>query len=177
MSNPSTGRVVPTAAGTVVPTAAGRDLILQRTFRAPIEDVWASITESDRTARWYGQWKGEPGIGRTIQVQMAFEEGQGWSDMRIDACEPPRHLALYSADDYGVWSLDLELTQRDEITTLRFVHHLDDKAEVENVGPGWEYYLDAMVAAYHDGPRPDFDDYYPAMKAYYEAQDAASTES
>jgi len=27
---------------------------MSRTFRAPIEDVWASLTESERTVRWFG---------------------------------------------------------------------------------------------------------------------------
>ncbi|OAP25892.1 MULTISPECIES: SRPBCC domain-containing protein [Amycolatopsis] len=30
------------------------DLVLPRTFRAPIDDVWAAITEPERTARWFG---------------------------------------------------------------------------------------------------------------------------
>ena len=60
--------------GRLFPTATGHDLELTRTFRAPVEDVWASVTEPDRTARWFGAWKGEPGPGNTIQLQMAFED-------------------------------------------------------------------------------------------------------
>jgi len=37
------------------------------------------------------------------------------------------------------------------------------------MGPGWEYYLDMLVAARDGTPAPVFDDYYPAMKPYYEA--------
>ncbi|GAA3449219.1 SRPBCC family protein [Dactylosporangium matsuzakiense] len=154
------------------PTPTGRlfgnDLVLTRTFRAPIDDVWASVTEPDRTARWYGPWKGEAGPGRTIQVQMVQEEGQPWSDMTIDACEPPRRLALAA----GEWHLELELTERGGVTELRFTQHLTgaEGAGVEDIGPGWEFYLDALVAAREDGPKPDFDDYYPSMKGYYEAQ-------
>lgn len=50
-SPPPTGRLFPAADGT--------DLVVSRTFRAPIEDVWASVTESDRTARWFGAWQGD----------------------------------------------------------------------------------------------------------------------
>ncbi|MFI5913938.1 SRPBCC family protein [Dactylosporangium sp. NPDC051541] len=146
----------------------GNDLVLTRTFRAPVDDVWASVTESDRTARWYGPWKGEPGPGRTIQVQMVQEESQPWTDMTIDACEPPRRLALSA----GEWRLELELTERDGRTELRFTQHLTgaEGAGVEDLGPGWEFYLDALVAAREDAPTPDFNDYYPSMKEYYEAQ-------
>lgn len=36
-----------------------------------------------------------------------------------------------------------------------------------HVGPGWEYYLDMLVAARDGAPKPDFDDYYPTMKSYF----------
>jgi uncharacterized protein YndB with AHSA1/START domain len=146
----------------------GLDLEVDRTFRAPIEDVWASITESERTARWYGAWTGDAAPGRTIKVQMAYEEGQPWYDMRIDACEPPRRLALSASDETGEWHVEMQLTQQDGTTRLRFVHHLTSTDGVGEFGPGWEWYLDALVASRDGLPHPDFDDYYPAMKAYYE---------
>jgi uncharacterized protein YndB with AHSA1/START domain len=34
----------------------GNDLILVRTFLAPIDDVWTSVTKSESTARWFGPW-------------------------------------------------------------------------------------------------------------------------
>ncbi len=37
---------------------SGNDLVLTRTFRAPIADVWASLTDPWRTARWSGPWQG-----------------------------------------------------------------------------------------------------------------------
>ncbi|MEO3888984.1 hypothetical protein [Nonomuraea sp. B5E05] len=36
-----------------------------------------------------------------------------------------------------------------------------------DVGPGWEYYLDMLVASRDGSPTPDFHDYHPAMQAYY----------
>ena len=32
----------------------GNELIITRTFRAPIEDVWTSVTKSESLERWYG---------------------------------------------------------------------------------------------------------------------------
>lgn len=34
--------------------------------------------------------------------------------------------------------------------------------------PGWEYYLDLPAASRDGSAKPEFDEYYPAMKAYYE---------
>ncbi|AEV85491.1 ATPase [Actinoplanes sp. SE50] len=156
------------------PTPTGRllgdDLVLTRTFRAPIDDVWASMTESDRTARWFGPWRGEPGPGRVIKVQMAHEEGRPWMDMTIDACEPPRRLAVCAGEETDRWRLEMTLAEAAGVTTLTFTQHLTTLDGVGEVGPGWEYYLDALVAARADAPMPSFDDYYPSLKEHYESQ-------
>lgn len=163
--------MTPTPTGRLLAAEQGRDLVLTRTYRAPVDDVWASVTESDRTARWFGPWTGEPGPGRIIKVQMAFEDEQPWMDMTIDTCDPPRLLGISAIDDSGAWRLELELTEIDGGTELRFVHHLLTEAEiaqVSHVGPGWEYYLDMLGAARLGAPPPDFADYFPGMAAYYE---------
>jgi uncharacterized protein YndB with AHSA1/START domain len=154
--------------GRLFPTADGGDLVVSRTFRAPIEDVWASVTESDRTARWFGAWTGDAAPGNTIKVQMAFEEGAPWFDYRIDACEPPRRLAVSMTDQSTNQQIELLLSHSEGRTELRLVHRLDNVAETGEMGPGWEYYLDLLVAARDGRPTPSFDDYYPAMKPYYE---------
>ena len=156
------------------PTPTGRlfgnDLVLTRTFRAPVADVWASLTDPERTARWFGPWQGDPAPGRTIKVQMVQEEGKPWMDMTIDACDPPRRLAMSAVDEHGNWYLDMVLAESAGVTELRFTQQLTDTEGVGEVGPGWEYYLDALVAARDGRPMPDFNDYYPAMKEYFEAQ-------
>jgi uncharacterized protein YndB with AHSA1/START domain len=153
--------------GELFRTGAGSDLVLTRTFRAPAEDVWASVTESDRTARWFGPWEGDAAPGRTIKVQMAYEEQAPWIDMQIDACDPPRRLALSTSDESGTWRLELLLSEANGSTQLRFVQHLDTEEQLGEIGPGWEYYLDMLVAARDDTPQPDFDTYYPAMRDYF----------
>lgn len=44
------------------------------------------------------------------------------------------------------------------LTELQLVHHLDPADEVGAYGPGWEYYLDMLVAARDDLPRPSVED-------------------
>jgi uncharacterized protein YndB with AHSA1/START domain len=159
MTHPATGRLVPTSDGHAV--------IVSRTFRAPIEDVWASVTEPDRTARWFGTWTGDAAPGRLIKVQMGFEDDAPWLEKRIDACDPPRRLAL--SNESGNMRIELLLSHTDGLTELQLVHHLDPTDDISAYGPGWEYYLDMLVAARDGLPTPAFDDYYPAMKPYYEA--------
>ncbi len=64
-----------TPTGRIIRTPAGRDLVLTRTFRAPIEDVWASITEPERTARWFCSWTGDAAPGRSVTFRLVLEEG------------------------------------------------------------------------------------------------------
>ena len=144
----------------------GQDLVLTRKFKAPIEDVWASITESESTARWYGSWTGTPGAGNTITIKMAFEDGKPESEAHIDACEPPKRLALSTAGQWGV-KIEITLTQTDDTTELRFVHHLSDPELAQAFGPGWEYYLDNLVAARAGEKLPSFSDYDPSMRDHF----------
>ena len=149
---------------------AGNDLILTRSFRAPIDDVWTSVTDPKSTARWFGPWEGEPGPGKMVRLQMVHEKGQPWTDVRIDTCERPRHLAVTTEDAYGKWQLEVTLAQQGETTELTFVHRHIDLKMVGEVGPGWEYYLDNLVAARAGEPLPTFEEYYPSQKEYFLAQ-------
>lgn len=145
----------------------GNDLILTRMFRAPIDDVWTSVTKSESTARWFGPWEGDAGPGKTVRLQLIHEKGQPWTDVTIEECEAPHHLILTMQDEFGTWRIEMTLAQTDDITTLRFVQHLSDRKLAGDVGPGWEYYLDMLVSAREGKTLPSFGDYYPAQKAYY----------
>lgn len=168
---------------TTTPTPTGRRehrdgrsyVVLTRTFRAPAEDVWAAVTEPDRLARWIGTWTGDPRTG-SVEFRMLFEGEQPAETFAIDACEPPYRLRITTTSptaDGGEesWRLALDLTEEDGTTTLTFAQDVPDPAVADSVGPGWEYYLDRMVAA-ETGGDPDsvlFDDYFPALRPHYRA--------
>lgn len=161
--------MTPQPSGRLLATSEGRDLVLERSLRAEIDDVWADLTDPERTVRWFASWSGDPVPGGKIRYRMVFEEGAPEAEMRIDACDPPHHLAVSTADDHGTWRLEVRLRQSGELTTLELVHHLDESAQPGFVGPGWEYYLEMLLAARSQQPLPNFDDYFPAQQAYYEA--------
>jgi uncharacterized protein YndB with AHSA1/START domain len=142
-------------------------LILTRTFRAPIEDVWTSVTESESTARWFGRWEGEAGVGKTVRLLMVFEKGDAWTNVLIETCEPPRHLLVKTTSGFGEKRLELTLVQTGDTTELTFVHHLPNPRMIGELGAGWEYYLDNLVAAREGKPLPSFDDYYPSQKQHF----------
>lgn len=144
-------------------------VVLTRAFSAPIIDVWAAIAEPRRLARWIGTWSGDPASG-SVQFQMMAEgDGVPESELRIEACQPPHLLRVILDAD---WVIGIELTQSGEITALEFTQVIDDVSTLESVGPGWEFYLDRLVAAETQGDTSAIDferDYYPALSAHYAA--------
>jgi len=153
-------------------TRRGHDsVVLDRTFRAPIESVWAAVTESDRLARWIGTWTGDPASG-SVRFRMNAEGDEVAAEtFTIDACDAPRHLAVTSSSEGGEqsWVLTLDLVEVDGTTTLTFSQSVPDAAWAGGVGPGWEWYLDRLVAAESGGDVAalDFGDYHPAMEEDY----------
>ena len=162
--------VVPT--GQISREGDRRTLVITREFKAPIEDVWASVTEPARLERWIGTFTGDPRSGR-VAFRMTAEEGAPSEDMEIRECVPPRVLKVTSHVGEDQWLLDLTLEEHDGLTTLTFAQPEVDPVAAESVGPGWEYYLDRLVAAESGGDvaSVDFDrDYYPAMLEHYRNQ-------
>jgi hypothetical protein len=93
--------------------------------------------------------------------------------MEIRECDPPRALRVTSHVGEERWYLDLLLEERAGVTTLTFSQPDIDPVAAESVGPGWEFYLDRLVAAETGGDveSVDFDrDYYPTMLEHYRAQ-------
>jgi uncharacterized protein YndB with AHSA1/START domain len=161
-------RLTPT--GRLHATDEGRDLVLVREFNAPIEDVWDSVTQPERTGRWFGTWSGEARPGTTVDMVLTAEEGNPTAKMTVTACTPPQHVAVAMIDESGTWHLEAKLRETDGVTTLELIHHLPDDADPGEVGPGWEFYLDRLVASRDGTEMPVFDDYYPSMASYYTDQ-------
>lgn len=134
-------------------TRDGEDyLVLHRTFPAPVEDVWAAITEPERLGRWFGSWSGDPSTGE-VRVRWDFEDEIAEEAYAIDVCEPPHRLRVHnlSADPTQVWTLDMRLREVAGRTVLDFAQVMNDALPVTDVGPGWEYYLDRLVDSVRTG--------------------------
>ena len=161
----------PIPSGRVEKNANGIDLVLARILPLELQEAWAAITESEKTSRWIGRWEGTGAQGQTIRLQMGFEEGSSWSDVVIAECRAPNYLRVQTVDDSGSWDLSIDLASADEATELRFVHRGLVPGAVGDIGPGWEYYLDQLLAFITGGPLPVWDDYYPAQRGYFQGQE------
>lgn len=163
MTAPMTGRRDPAQPGAIV---------LDRRFDAPATQVWAAVTESARLERWIGRWSGDPAEGRVLFTMTAEGDDVPAEEYAVEECSPPSRLVVRAPGPDGEpWVLTLWLTEDAEGTTLHFAQQLSDAETAASVGPGWEYYLDRLVAAETGGDvgAVDFGDYYPALAADYRA--------
>jgi uncharacterized protein YndB with AHSA1/START domain len=65
-------------------------------FNSDLHDVWSAITDPARLARWYGEVTGDLRLGGEYSVRVF---ASGWAGTgRVEACEPPRRLALTGKD-------------------------------------------------------------------------------
>jgi uncharacterized protein YndB with AHSA1/START domain len=154
----------------------GKDyVVFTRAFRAPVEDVWAAVTEPRRLERWIGTWSGDPASGQVAFRMTAEGEDAPEEIQTIDACDPPHRLVTRSRtpgpDGKGEvdWVLELDLSEAGGVTTLTFAQVVPDAEMASSVGPGWDYYLDRLVAAETAAEVADlsFDDYYPSQAEHY----------
>jgi uncharacterized protein YndB with AHSA1/START domain len=161
-----------TPTGTIELRDGQHVLVQTREFKAPIEDVWAAVTEPERLARWIGSWTGDPESG-SVLFRMLFEgEEHAGETMEIRVCEPPQRLHLTSHAGDDVWLLELDLTHADGVTTLTFSQPGVTKEQAVGVGPGWDYYLDRLVDA-ETGGDPSLRDWerdYAPTGAHYTEQ-------
>lgn len=174
----------PRATGTVAPGGA---IVWRRTLPLSVEEAWAAITEPTRTARWFGPWErtGEDGA---IAVTMSVEEGSPSMGGRIlDCVELHRYTILAQAGDES-WELTMTVERGDDATldadpasdsvaqvvpgepaatdprpgtVVALSQVIEDPESLAMIGPGWDYYLDRLVAA-ETGGDPDAISWDPA---------------
>ena len=79
-----------------VRSADGKGVVrMEDRFDTDIDDLWAALTDPRRLARWYGEVEGDLRLGGEFQAHLP---DAGDRIGRVDACEPPRRLALTMRD-------------------------------------------------------------------------------
>ena len=159
------------ATGTITMIDGAANLVLQRQFVASVEDVWASMTAPSRLSQWIGHWEGDPASGQVDFFMTAEAADATASPYTIVECDKPRRFAGDTSVGTDSWHLWFELAEADGVTTLTFGQRFDGGEDIGSIGPGWEYYLDRLVAARAGEPVEaiDFNDYYPSQSEHYTA--------
>jgi len=151
-------------------------LVVTRTLATTRDDAWAWVTHPELLAQWIGLLEGEARVGATVAFTMTAEENAPPESARIIACDRGRSYTceVGGAGTPDSWIIGCELDGPDGAIALSIVQPIDSAEMAGMMGPGWEYYLDRLLAARTASTMPDFDDYYPAHAAHYEGAFAAA---
>ncbi len=87
----------------------GRGVVrMEDRFDTGIDDLWSSITDPSRLARWYGEAEGDLRLGGVFRLRVF---ASGWEGFRrVEVCEPPRHLLLVGKEQDEPDELVTEVT-------------------------------------------------------------------
>lgn len=140
MSTPSIPADSPSAT-----RAADGLLAIRRLLPDAVADAWAALTDPALTATWFGTWRGDVATG--IEVQMLAEEGRPWMSASVLACEAPHRLLLETGEGDMRWVLELRVEEAGAGAAVTLLQQVDEAEEAAMIGPGWEFYLDRLVAA------------------------------
>lgn len=157
------------SSGRFTETVGGADLTLVRSLALPVDEAWEYLTRPELTEQWFGPWEGDARPGGAVRVRMRFEDHEPAISIRVLECEAPHRLVLKAEDEVGGWHLEVLVSADGDDSLVTLVHHLDSDGVdgIGEIGPGWEYYLDLLVAATEGTERPGFDNYYPALREAY----------
>ena len=144
-------------------------LVVTRTLATRRVDAWEWVTHPERLAQWIGLLEGTPSVGAAVDFTMTAEENAAPETATIRACEPESSYLCEVGTGPGTWLVGCELGGDDGAVTVSITQPVTSAEASGMYGPGWEYYLDRLLAAFSGDAMPDFDDYYPANAAHYEA--------
>jgi uncharacterized protein YndB with AHSA1/START domain len=160
--------MVPQPTGRLVRKEDGVYVVLDRIFKAPIEDVWSYFSRSPRLAEWLGEFTGTPSTG-AARFRMNVEgDDAKWENVSILECSAPHKVSVDIGEGDKAWRMFAHLTEASGRTTVTFGQRLPVVTEGADYGVGWDYYLDRLLAARARKPMPDWNDYYPSMLEHYQ---------
>lgn len=160
--------MLPQPTGRLVRKEDGVYVVLDRMFKAPIEEVWAYFSRSPRLAEWVGEFKGLPSTGAVRFRMNAERDGGDWEDVTILECDAPHRFTADVGSGENARRVYVHLKEASGHTTVTFARRLRTLNAEAPVGVRWDYYLDRLVAVRSGKSMPEWSDYHPAMLEHYQ---------
>lgn len=170
--------------GTVTPLDGDRtQLTLTRDYAAPIERIWAMLTDPEQTQKWWCKIRGAARTGSSFDLKWlnVKDEGHGietdwWNGRVVEAAEP--FVLEVSNSMHG--TIRVELSAHGTGTTLTFTNIISVPDEVVLMSlAGWHVHLDHLQEAL-DGKSVDWphwwDDFYPCWEQVHAVYAAAHSQ-
>jgi len=159
--------MMPQPTGRLVRKDDGVYLVLDRMFKAPIEEVWTYFSRSPRLSAWLAEYTGTGSTGAVRLRMTADDDEPGWQDVSILECSAPHRLHADIGPAGSSHRMFVHLTEASGHTTVTVGRRLRSLVEEADAGPRWDFYLDRLVAAHDHKPLPDRAAYGPAMAEHY----------
>ena len=158
----------------------GHSVRLRRRFDAPIQAVWAAITEPAQLEKWEGRVSGDLRAGGDYQLE-------GNSHGAILACNKPHHFAVIWDSTGDPTELDVRLAEAPDGGTLLELEHVavipdEYVAGVGQFASNWELGMYLLDEYLHDTLPPEALDWAvgerltPALEALISRSDEQWTE-
>jgi uncharacterized protein YndB with AHSA1/START domain len=74
---------------------------IENRYDTTVDDLWSSITDPARLARWYGQVEGDLRQGGAFHIYLESDDWDGTG--RVEACEPPKRLLVTTRESDESW--------------------------------------------------------------------------
>jgi uncharacterized protein YndB with AHSA1/START domain len=131
-------------------------------YDTDIDDLWSSLTDPDRLARWYGQVEGDLRTGGEFRVYIEANDIE--STGRAEACEPPRRLLVTTRETDESYRKGQGVPPFDQVIEATLTADGDETILVIEVrgmpldkiafyGAGWQIHAENL-AAYLAGREP-----------------------
>ena len=159
--------MMPQPTGRLVRKDDGVYLVLDRMFKAPIENVWTYFSRAPRLAEWLGDYTGSGATGAVKLRITADGHDAEWQDVTVMECAAPHRLHADVGPAGSSRRMFAHLTEASGHTTVTVGRRLRSLTEEADQGPRWDYYLDRLVAAHDHKPAPEWSSYGPAMTEHY----------
>jgi uncharacterized protein YndB with AHSA1/START domain len=110
-------------------------VVLRRSYRAEVEEVWDALTDPDRIRRWLMPITGELKPGGTFQLE-------GNAGGEVLECEPPQRFKVSFGGPASLVEITLAQSQDGTTTDLQMDHTVPadfgGASGALYVGPGWD---------------------------------------
>ena len=118
---------------------------MENRFDTDIDDLWSTLTDPRRLARWIAEVEGDLSLGGEFRARFT----SGWEGTgRVEACEPPRRLLVLTrdADEPDEEVLEATLTSDGDQTILIIEARGLPIEYLAAHGAGWQVHVEDLAA-------------------------------
>jgi uncharacterized protein YndB with AHSA1/START domain len=157
--------------GVLTPTGTGVTVRFERRYATTPEDLWTSVTDPDRLARWLGPVYGDLRVGGRYELRMG-DDVAGSSQNAVGEvleCDAPRRLLVewrFPGEEASRVAVEIS---PDGAGAILVLEHLDlEEAAARGYGGGWHASLDQLDDHVAGRPVRAWDDLFAAALPRYQ---------